>query len=534
MFNARAGLLAVLVASACLGAPSLASATDFCVKDDACLQAGGTQVNTLDNALLAAEGSSSADRIFLGPGTYTSSAYSGFSAPNYPVEIIGAGRDATTLTGPVNATPVLTLGNASSSVSNLSVEIPAANDFLPKSGLNLTNATARDIAVTADNNAEPNSLGVLLHGGLLADSTVSVPTTAGAAAVVAYTDARVQGDELSGPQGVAIMGADVQVDRVRINSSLRGIFATRLNARVTNSLIHSLGTGSAVLAADQNGSDVGLTLRNTTIDGGGGTSLGVVTTATVGHTITAIVDSSVIRGVKTTFSRSANPGTANIGVLYSDFDGSATYSNGPGVIASGAGNIDTDPLFASPTDFHPLAGSPLVDAGDPAASNDTLDLDGNPRVAGGRRDIGAYEFQPPAPPATTDPGSGGSTPASAPVDVAPIAAPTDTLAPVITGLKIAPTRFTARHGARINFKLSERATVVVTIKRRVAHSSRLAKVATLRRSEPAGTGHISMKRRLGRVALRPGRYVATVSAVDGAGNRSRGSRLTFQVVRAGG
>jgi hypothetical protein len=529
MFNARAGLLAVLVVSACFGAPSLASAADYCVKDDACLQAGGTSMNTLDNALLATEGGSSADRIFLGAGTYVAQSFSGFRAPNYPVEIIGAGRDATTLTAGINASPVLTLGNALSSVSNLSIEIPAANDFFPKAGLDLTGATARHVAVSYDNNAYANSNGVLLHGGLLEDSTVSVPTSGGAAAVIAYTDARVHNSELNGPQGVAITGADVQVDRVRITSSLRGIFETRLNGLVTNSVIHPVGTGTAVLATDQGSSDITMTLRNVTIAGDGGTANGVVTTATVGHTITVIVDSSVIRGVKNTFMRSANPGTANIGVEYSDVDESASYSSGPGVLANGLGNINSDPLFAGATDLHPLSSSPLVDAGDPATFNDTVDLDGNARVAGGRRDIGAYEFQPPAPPATTNPASGGSN-ASAPVDTGPIAALTDTVAPVITGLKIAPARFTARQGARINFKLSERATVVVTVKRRAAHSSRLTKVATLRRSEPAGTSHISMKRRLGRVALRSGRYVATVSAVDGAGNRSRGSRLTFQVV----
>ncbi|HEX4733521.1 MAG TPA: choice-of-anchor Q domain-containing protein [Thermoleophilaceae bacterium] len=528
MFNTRAALLAVLVASACFGAPSLAGAADLCVNDSACLQAGGTSAPTLDGALTAAESGSSADRIFLGPGTYKATAYTGFSAPNYPVEIIGAGPTATTLTAPVNASPVLKLGSVGSSVSDLSIEIPASNDLLPKTGLDLTGGTARHVGISYDNNAYPNSNGVQLHGGLLEDSTVSVPSGGGAAAVVAYTDARVYTSDLTGPQGVAIVGADVQVDRVHITSALRGIFETRLNGRVTNSVIHPVGNSTAVLAADQGSSDITMTLRNVTIAGDGGTSTGIALTATVGHTITAIVDSSVIRGVQDAFRRSANPGTANIGVEYSDFDPSATYSSGPGVLANGAGNINSDPLFAGATDFHPLSGSPLVDAGNPASSNDTLDLDGNPRVAGGGRDIGAYELQPPAP--TADPVAGGSAPVSPPADPGPAVAVKDTLAPVITGLKIAPARFTARHGARINFKLSERATVVVTVKRRAAHGSRLTKVATLRRTEPAGTSRISMKRRLGRVALRPGRYVATVSAVDGAGNRSRGSRLTFQVL----
>ena len=47
-------------------------------------------------------------------------------------------------------------------------------------------------------------------------------------------------------------------------------------------------------------------------------------------------------------------------------------------------------------DYHLLPGSPCIDAGDPnyiAGPNET-DLDGNPRVANNRIDMGAFEFQP--------------------------------------------------------------------------------------------------------------------------------------------
>jgi hypothetical protein len=58
-----------------------------------------------------------------------------------------------------------------------------------------------------------------------------------------------------------------------------------------------------------------------------------------------------------------------------------------------------DPLFgnAAANDFRLQAGSPLIDAGDPAGPSSATDLDGNPRALGihtcpARRDIGAYEF----------------------------------------------------------------------------------------------------------------------------------------------
>ena len=62
----------------------------------------------------------------------------------------------------------------------------------------------------------------------------------------------------------------------------------------------------------------------------------------------------------------------------------------------GAGNIDADPLFADPGsgDYHLSASSPCIDAGNPAyhpAPGET-DIDGQPRLFGGRVDMGADEY----------------------------------------------------------------------------------------------------------------------------------------------
>jgi hypothetical protein len=62
----------------------------------------------------------------------------------------------------------------------------------------------------------------------------------------------------------------------------------------------------------------------------------------------------------------------------------------------GTGNVNADPLFFEPCDgdYHLLPGSPGIDAGDPgyAVEREQSDLDGNPRVIGGRMDMGCYEF----------------------------------------------------------------------------------------------------------------------------------------------
>jgi hypothetical protein len=61
----------------------------------------------------------------------------------------------------------------------------------------------------------------------------------------------------------------------------------------------------------------------------------------------------------------------------------------------GEGNIDEDPLFIDPNngDYHLRWDSPCVDAGEPGAvgGTDEVDIDGEPRVMGGRVDMGADE-----------------------------------------------------------------------------------------------------------------------------------------------
>jgi len=81
----------------------------------------------------------------------------------------------------------------------------------------------------------------------------------------------------------------------------------------------------------------------------------------------------------------------DISITYSDMQG-----GWPGV-----GNFDAGPMFVDVTadDYHLLPDSPCIDAGDPnyvPAPNET-DLDGQPRVLGGRIDMGVYEQTLPVP-----------------------------------------------------------------------------------------------------------------------------------------
>lgn len=105
----------------------------------------------------------------------------------------------------------------------------------------------------------------------------------------------------------------------------------------------------------------------------------------------------------------------------------------------------------------------------------------------------------------------------------------DTTPPVIEGLRAAPRRHCEEPsglprqcstGFRVNLRLSEAATVSLTLTRR----GRL--IATYEQAAPAGAS-----RTVHRPKLRPGRYVLTATAVDAAGNRSAERRGRFKVRR---
>jgi acid phosphatase type 7 len=130
----------------------------------------------------------------------------------------------------------------------------------------------------------------------------------------------------------------------------------------------------------------------------------------------------------------------------------------------------------------------------------------------------------------------------------------DRTAPVLSSLTLSPNRFTvataAKRGATLRYELSEAASVTVTVRRRsagrkVAGKCRRPTRANRRRpacirlrrvgrlSYPGVTGHNARRftGRLGRRALKRGRYQASFVAVDAAGNRSTPKSVGFTIVR---
>ena len=94
----------------------------------------------------------------------------------------------------------------------------------------------------------------------------------------------------------------------------------------------------------------------------------------------------------------------NCVVFYNSATLAPNYQSGPTFshccttpLPSGPGNITNDPAFLNPAagDFRLQTNSPCINAGLNSAVTWLTDLDGNPRIAGGTVDIGAYEVPNP-------------------------------------------------------------------------------------------------------------------------------------------
>jgi hypothetical protein len=174
------------------------------------------------------------------------------------------------------------------------------------------------------------------------------------------------------------------------------------------------------------------------------------------------------------------------------------------------------------------ASSPAHDAG-----GEAVDQRGVARPQGPACDIGAFELEAPAaapgddaPGPGADPGPNpgtGARPDDGPRAIA------DKVAPTFASASLAPKTFAPRKGTTIRYSLSESARVVFTIERRVG--KRLVRVTRFAQSSTAGTNRKRFSGKVGRKALKPGKYRITLVATDGARNASKPKRLSFTVVR---
>ena len=518
-------------ATIALSIPAMANATDYCVQTSC----GGTNVNDLQSALDEAKQSTDADRVFLGAGVQAAQSSFGFKYDGTgSVEIIGAGENNTVLTAPLGATAVLTLkGGVGSSIHDLTIKLP---QYSNGDGLNTSNAARRIYVTDEYDQSHPRHGVTLVSGGILEDSEVRLVREPNATAVeLGLGGGTVRRSIASAGTGVMSRYGDGMIEASLVTGTEFGVRALANVTTVRNTSIHLIGGNGTGIRADTQSASTTVNADGVTVTAAPLPDVvGVSATTALAPTQSARVKltNSIVRaGGKPLFAQSTGNGEAIVAASYSDYDPSFNTSSGvnASIAEANVSNVGDAGFVAwGDGNYRLLATSKLVDAGDPAAAQG-VDLDGNPLVADGngdgnaRRDMGAFEVQPPSP---------GGTGAA------------DTVAPVIRGFSATRTAFAvarastpvaarARGGTRLRYTLSERARVTVAIQRAVKRGGhvRHRTVGSLRRGGAQGANTIRFSGRIGKRALRPGRYRAVIRATDAAGNRSRPRTVGLRVKR---
>jgi hypothetical protein len=543
-------LAATAVAAVVLGCalPAVASAADYCVyPNESC---GQNNVPSLQDGLDQAASTDEADRLLLAAHKYVApSGGTGFKyTDTSPVELVGAGRGQTILTGEQNAVDsVLDLeGGPGSSVHDLTIHIPqeVAERFR---GL-LTTSRAQRIEITEEPVQAKHHYGALvLMGGVLEDSSVVLDPGVNTTGVLLG-----EADSVSGPNVLrrcvvrAEIGAHIEehsvIERSSVTAGSTGIRAAGEDIAINDSLLILGGSVGTVLRAETDtGWDTNVTADGLTIYASpklpGTVGVAVSNAPDTAMSAHLTLTNSIVRGFTPLAADASSPGKATIYASYSDYDPDASVTTGGTITGSNLSNVGLVGFDTRDQHEHELLpGSPLIDAGDPG-SPQGQDADGNPRVADGngdgiaRRDLGAFELQPPS---SAGGGSGGGAPGGTPA--------ADTQAPLISGFRSTRSVFavaraatpraarTAR-GTRLRYRLSESARVVIKVQRKPPGRRRYRTVGTLRRSGTSGPNSVRFTGRIGTRALRPGRYRVVVVATDAAGNRSVPSWARIRIVR---
>lgn len=191
--------------------------------------------------------------------------------------------------------------------------------------------------------------------------------------------------------GISAVGGAVTISRSTISQNTAGgILISGSQFAITNSFIIANGG----LMSGVGGIDISQILTagthrldfNTIASNGGNINIPVntgVNCSTIGTPL--VFDSNIIYGNAVNGGGQQLGGSAMCTATYSDV--------GPGATA-GATNINADPMFmdAAQGNFHLMATSPAKDMADPNATLN-IDIDGDVRPQGSRRDIGADEVR---------------------------------------------------------------------------------------------------------------------------------------------
>jgi len=330
--------------------------------------------------------------------------------------------------------------------------------------------------------------------------------------------------------GGVVVGGPGTIERSRVIGGDRAVVIHGGNVGISNSLLTLTKTYGAALKAETSapGVDTNVTADGLTVFAPSATldtiGIGLTTAPDITRSVHLNLTNSIVRAGVPLFAIGTGGGTATISASYSDYNPAQNVaSQNASISGSHVSNVgDAGFNEKSGHEYELLPASPLLDRGDPDATQG-VDLNGNARAADGngdgfaRRDLGAFELQPA--PAGPPPGGGTAGGTAA-----------DATAPVISGFRAAKRRVRVAHVTRFRYTLSESGRVTLRFKR-IGRHGRTSAVGTLKRAGTKGLNRIRFSGRIGRRALRTGRYRVVIRATDAAGNRSVPSAARFRIVR---
>lgn len=441
---------ALLLAACCVVAAmgvgaAPAKATVYCVAainpesiDTSCTPGAGK--TTIQSALNAAGNNGvSADTVRIGPGTFNEHSifFDGF-LQNGRVSIIGSGSglNGTTISPTIaNGTAVdyiLSIYNygGTGDVSDLKVEVPAgASASSLSSGIEGRRLALSNVVVSATKPS--NMFGVMVEDSTITTSNIAVPASDTSAGAYLYASGSTGENRLSyttvnGPVYVDATD-EASIDHARITSQTDALIVQQIQSgghfHLGDSLI-STGSGTGrrgVVIEDTEAGAQTFTaeVERSTIIGSGNSTRGIRLYARDGDDFHLDLRDSVILGQDLPFfAARAGTGNATVEAAYSAYDTTGpkaravepagNLTEGAGIVNSAAGGFNPGFTDAAGGDYSLLATSPFVDVGRTWNSPAFTDLAGARRpvrkscsaTGDAHSDLGAYEYQPPAPSAT--------------------------------------------------------------------------------------------------------------------------------------
>ncbi len=444
----RAALCTVLAAFVAIPAftAAAANAAVYCVHVD--LVDCGAEIDMgadLKGALQAASDSPENDTISIRPGTYGQSGvvYAPGNGQGGELHIVGsgAGPGGTVLkrADGNNATTLIVNGQAKTLVEDLAVEVPNGSTGSQNQGLRLggpplsapATYVADNVTVTLPAIPTPGSgflTGAHIQDATYRNGTVTGPNSDVVTGVSGARNAVLEDLTVNAYRGIFIGGGGIAR---RIDATAEKGFDLESNSPGTGffTVEDSLwrpppaaigGTGLNATCGNVAGF---VTVRNTTLVANSGTGTNAALSCSNGALNTRIdFESSILFGAAKTLELLGD-GPLGARFAYSDFDPAKIVPLNLPEVELGLGNLNVPPGFIGGTDFRLRSDSPLLDKGDPSAllmGESVTDLGRLPRVVDAtpplcsapspRRDIGAYEYQPPPPSGTCPKPDSGTKP----------------------------------------------------------------------------------------------------------------------------